>query len=114
MECVTVVLQYVNASNLEALVPRLIELIKHSPGLVTKGGTAVVINNLTTQCPLDLQPYTGKLLAALVAGLSDRNPAVRMAFAKSIGQLMRTAKETSKEKLFAKLKSWYVEKEDEV
>ena len=114
MECVNYVLQYVNSSNLEQLVPRLIELIKSSPGLVTKGGTAILINNLTNQCPLDLQPYTGKLLAALVAGLSDRNPAVRMQYAKTIGQLMRTAKESSKEKLFAKLKTWYMEKEDDM
>ena len=56
---------------------RLVDLIKSSPGLVTKGGTAVVVNNLTHQCPLDLQPYTGKLLSAFVSGLSDRNPAVR-------------------------------------
>jgi len=112
MECVTYVLQYVNASNLEELVPRLIELIKRSPGLVTKGGTAMVVNNLTTQCPHDLQPYAGKLLGAFVSGLSDRNPAVRMCYAKSIGQLMRTAKDGSKEKLFTKLKSWYMEKED--
>ena len=114
MECVNYVLQYVNSSNLEQLVPRLIELIKSSPGLVTKGGTAILINNLTNQCPLDLQPYTGKLLAALVSGLSDRNPAVRMQYAKTIGQLMRTAKESSKEKLFAKLKTWYMEKEDDM
>ena len=114
MECVNFVLQYVNSSNLEQLIPRLIELIKGSPGLVTKGGTSMVINNLTNQCPLDLQPYTGKLLSALVSGLSDRNPAVRMQYAKSIGQLMRTAKESSKEKLFSKLKTWYMEKEDEM
>lgn len=114
MECVTFVLQYVNASNLEQLVPRLVDLIKSSPGLVTKGGTAAVVNNLTHQCPMDLQPYTGKLLSALVSGLSDRNPAVRMVYAKSIGQLMRTAKDTSKEKLFSKLKTWYMEKEDDV
>jgi len=114
MECVNFVLQYVNATNLEQLVPRLVDLIKSSPGLVTKGGTAIVVNNLTNQCPLDLQPYTGKLLAAFVSGLSDRNPAVRMCYAKSIGQLMRTAKDTSKEKLFGKLKTWYMDKEDDV
>ena len=59
MECVNFVLQYVNSSNLELLVPRLIDLIKSSPGLVTKAGTANLINNLTNQCPLDLQPFTG-------------------------------------------------------
>jgi len=115
MECVNFVLQYVDKSNLEQLVPRLVDLIKSCPALVTKGGAAAVVNNLTHQCPLDLQPYTGRLLAAFVAGLSsDRNAAVRMCYAKSIGQLMRTAKDSSKEKLFAKLKTWYMDKEDEV
>ena len=37
-----------------------------------------------------------------------------MCYAKSIGQLMRTAKDTSKEKLFGKLKTWYMDKEDDV
>ena len=60
------------------------------------------------------ETIVGKLLAALVAGLSDRNPTVRMQYAKTIGQLMRTAKESSKEKLFLKLKTWYMEKEDEM
>ena len=72
-----------------------------------------MVTTLTSQCPLELQPFTGKLLSAFVTGPSDRNPAVRHCFAGSIGHLMRTAKESSKEKLFTKLRSWYMEKEDE-
>ena len=36
-----------------------------------------------------------------------------MNFASCIGHLMRTAKDSSREKLFIKLKSWYMEKESE-
>ena len=113
MECVNYVLQFVTSTSLAELVPRLVEVIKSGVALVTRGGAAHVVTTLTHQCPLDLQPFTGKLLSAFVAGLSDRNPAIRQSFAGSIGHLMRTAKDSSKEKLFAKLRSWYMEREDE-
>ena len=68
---------------------RLVELIKMSVGLGTKGATAHVITALTHQCPLDLQQYTGKILSALFTGLSDRNPAVRKTYASAIGQVIK-------------------------
>ena len=49
----------------------------------------------------------------ILSGLADRNPAVRINFAGCIGHLMRTARDSSREKLFTKLKSWYMEKDDE-
>ena len=113
MECVNYVLQFVNSASMGELVSRLVDIIKSGVALVTRGGAAHVVTTLTSQCPLELQPFTGKLLSAFVTGLSDRNPAVRHCFAGSIGHLMRTAKESSKEKLFTKLRSWYMEKEDE-
>lgn len=110
MECVNQVLQYVDdAESLAALVPRLVDLIKSSIGLGTKGTTASVIITLTHQCPLEMQAYTGKLLAALVTGLGDRNPAVRKTYASAIGHLMKTAKDSSVEKLMVKLRTWYME-----
>ena len=93
---------------LALLVPRLVDIIKikNNPSIVSKA-------SLNSQCPLDLQAFTGKLLSAFLLGLSDRNPAVRMNYAGCIGHLVRTAKDSSREKLFAKLKTWYMEKEDE-
>ena len=113
MDCVNYVLQFVDSESLAQLVPRLVETIKSGVALVTRGGAAHVVTSLTHQCPQELQPFTGKLLAAFVSGLSDRNPAIRQSFAGSIGHLMRTAKDSSKEKLFAKLRGWYMEREDE-
>merc|ERR1719341_3095950 len=113
MECVNYVLQYVDSSVLTFLVPRLVDIIKGNPSIVSRGGAAHVVTTLTHQCPLDLQAFTGKLLSAFLTGLSDRNPAVRISFAGCIGHLMRTAKDSSKEKLFNKLKAWYMEKEDD-
>ena len=113
MECVNYVLQYVDTEVLTQLVPRLVDIIKGNPSIVTRAGAAHVVTTLTHQCPLDLQQFTGKLLSAFLSGLSDRNPAVRINFAGCIGHLMRTAKDSSREKLFAKLKTWYMEKDDE-
>jgi len=113
MECVNYVLQYVDSSVLTLLVPRLVDIIKGNPSIVSRGGAAHVVTTLTHQCPLDLQAFTGKLLSAFLTGLSDRNPAIRISYAGCIGHLMRTAKDSSKEKLFNKLRSWYMEKEDD-
>ena len=112
MDCVNYVLQFVDGEILVQLVPRLIDLIKSSIGLGTKGTAAHVVVTLTHQCPLDLQAFTGKILAAFVAGLGDRNPAVRKTYASAIGHLMKTAKDSSVEKLFTKLRTWYMEKDD--
>ena len=105
MECVNFVLQYVDTKVLALLVPKLVDIIKikNNPSIVSKAGAAHVVTSLTSQCPLDLQAFTGKLLSAFLSGLSDRNPAVRMNYAGCIGHLVRTAKDSSKEKLFAKL-----------
>lgn len=53
----------------------------------------------------------GKLLAALLNGLTDRNAVIRKNYAVSIGHLVSTAKDSSLEKLFGKIKTWYFEKE---
>jgi proteasome component ECM29 len=62
---------------------------------------------------LDLVPFAGKILAAFVSGLTDRNAAVRKTYASAIGQLMTVAKSSSLEKLFVKLRVWYLEKDDD-
>merc|ERR1712223_867441 len=113
MECVNHVLQFVDGDTLTMLIPKLIELIKSSVGLSTIGTAAHVVVSLTHQCPHELQAFTGKILAAFVAGLGDRNPAVRKTFASSIGHLMKTAKDFSVEKLFTKLRTWYMTKSED-
>ena len=67
----------------------MVDLIKTSVGIGTKGAAAHVITTLTHQCPLELQQYTGKILSAFFAGLSDRNPAVRKTYASAIGQVIK-------------------------
>ncbi|XP_050843101.1 proteasome adapter and scaffold protein ECM29 isoform X4 [Serinus canaria] len=114
METINLSLQYLDVSVLGELVPRLCELIKSGVGLGTKGGCASVIVSLTTQCPQDLTPYSGKLMSALLSGLTDRNSVVQKSFAFAMGHLVRTSRDSSTEKLLHKLSSWYMEKEEPV
>lgn len=106
-------LQYVDSSIMEELVPKVLDLMKNTVGLGTRVVCAHFITLLTLQLGQELQPYAGKFLAALVNGLTDRNAAVRKHYAVAIGHLVRTSKESSAEKLFAKLKVWYFEREDD-
>ncbi|NXG01403.1 ECM29 protein, partial [Sakesphorus luctuosus] len=114
METINMSLQYLDVSVLGELVPRLCELIKSGVGLGTKGGCASVIVSLTTQCPQDLTPYSGKLMSALLSGLTDRNSVVQKSFAFAMGHLVWTCRDSSTEKLLHKLSSWYMEKEEPV
>ncbi|XP_030327058.1 proteasome adapter and scaffold protein ECM29 isoform X4 [Strigops habroptila] len=90
--------------------------VKSSPMMETinMGGCASVIVSLTTQCPQDLAPYSGKLMSALLSGLMDRNSVIQKSFAFAMGHLVRTSRDTSTEKLLHKLSSWYMEKEEPV
>uniref|UniRef100_A0A3Q2NUZ8 Ecm29 proteasome adaptor and scaffold n=1 Tax=Fundulus heteroclitus TaxID=8078 RepID=A0A3Q2NUZ8_FUNHE len=114
METVNMCLQHLDVSVLGELVPRLCELLKSGVGLGTKGGCASVIVSLTVQCPQDLTPYSGKLMSALLNGIHDRSTVVQKAYAFALGHLVRTAKDSSVEKLLLKLSNWYLEKEEPV
>ncbi|CAI9736898.1 adapter and scaffold ECM29-like [Octopus vulgaris] len=112
METVNSCVQYVDASVLPELIPRLIELIKSGIGVGTKAGCASFITSLATHCPHDLTPYAGKLMNSMLTGLSDRNVSVRKSYASAVGYLVKVAKDSSTEKLMLKLKTWYMEKDE--
>uniref|UniRef100_T1J5P2 TOG domain-containing protein n=1 Tax=Strigamia maritima TaxID=126957 RepID=T1J5P2_STRMM len=113
MDTINFCIQYVDNDVLEELVPRIIDLIRHSVGLGTKAGCASVLTSLAHQCPQDLKIHSGKILSALLNGLNDRNPVARKQYATVIGHVVKTAKSSSVEKLISKLQSWYMEKEEE-
>lgn len=112
METVNFCVQYVDSSVLPELVPRLVELVKSGIGVGTKAGCASFITSLVTQCPHELSPHAGKLMSAMLTGLSDRNVAVRKAYASALGHLVKVANDNSTEKLMMKLKTWYMEKDE--
>ncbi|XP_020604939.1 proteasome-associated protein ECM29 homolog [Orbicella faveolata] len=113
METINMCVQYVDATVLPALVPRLSDLLRTGVGLGTKAGSAGFVVSLAMQCSQDLTPFAGKLLNALLSGLSDRSASVRKSYATAIGHLVKVAKDNSVEKLIDKIKNWYFEKEDE-
>ncbi|XP_056628052.1 proteasome adapter and scaffold protein ECM29 isoform X2 [Triplophysa dalaica] len=112
METINMCLQHLDVSVLGELVPKLCDLLKSGVGLGTKGGCASVIVSLTVQCPQDLSPYSGKLMSTLLNGINDRSSVIQKSFAFAIGHLVRTAKDSSVEKLLQKLNTWYLEKEE--
>uniref|UniRef100_I3JQE4 Ecm29 proteasome adaptor and scaffold n=3 Tax=Oreochromis niloticus TaxID=8128 RepID=I3JQE4_ORENI len=114
METVNMCLQHLDVAVLGELVPRLCDLLKSGVGLGTKGGCASVIVSLTVQCPQDLTPHSGKLMSSLLNGIHDRSTVVQKAYAFALGHLVRTAKDSSVEKLLLKLNTWYLEKEEPV
>ncbi|XP_042307801.1 proteasome adapter and scaffold protein ECM29 isoform X4 [Sceloporus undulatus] len=114
METINMCLQYLDVSVLGELIPRLCELTRNGIGIGTKGGCASVIVSLTTQCPQDLTPYSGKLMSALLGGLTDRNSVVQKSYAFAMGHLVRTSRDSSTDKLLQKLNNWYMEKEEQI
>lgn len=55
--------------------------------------------------------HSAKVLSALLNGLLDRNAAVRKNNAVSIGHIAGSAKDSSLDKLFNTLNTWYLERE---
>uniref|UniRef100_UPI00358F619D proteasome adapter and scaffold protein ECM29-like n=1 Tax=Myxine glutinosa TaxID=7769 RepID=UPI00358F619D len=77
-----------------------------------QGGSAHVVVLLTTQCPQDLTPFAGKLMSALLSGLTDRNTTIQQSYATALAHLVKVAHDSSTEKLLKKLTDWYLDKED--
>ncbi|XP_015114658.1 proteasome adapter and scaffold protein ECM29 [Diachasma alloeum] len=105
--------QYIDGPILKELMPKVIELIKSSIGLGSKVAISHFLIFLIIQSKQELQPYAGKILTALMNGLMDRNAAVRKTNAVTIGHVVGSAKDSSLEKLFNTLNTWYMEREDD-
>ncbi|XP_077544901.1 proteasome adapter and scaffold protein ECM29 isoform X4 [Haemaphysalis longicornis] len=114
METINFCVQYVDASVLEELVPRLVEQSRSAVGLSTRAGCGHLATTLAHHCPLDLHPHAGKLLRAFVRGLGDRNATVRRSCTTTVGHLAKVAKDSDLERLMTKLRTWYLEASDDV
>ncbi|XP_014680930.1 PREDICTED: proteasome-associated protein ECM29 homolog [Priapulus caudatus] len=113
METINMCVQYVDEGVLTELVPRLCDLIRTGVGLGTKVGCANLVISLCFHSPQDLTAHTGKLMKAMLHGLTDRNATIRKSYAQALGHLVKCARDASVGKLLTKLRSWYMEKEDE-
>lgn len=112
-ETINLCVQYTDESVLPELIPRFIELVKSGIGVGTKAACSSFIISLVHQCPKDLNSHAGKLMAAFLNGVADRNMAVRKCYASALGHLVRIAKDSSVESLITRMRTWYLEKEDE-
>lgn len=113
METVNLCVQYVDEEVLTELVPRITDLIKSGIGIGTKAGCSSFVVSLVHHCPKDLAPHAGKLMGAFLTGINDRNLSVKKAYASALGYLVKVAKDSSVEKLISRLRSWYLDKEEE-
>ncbi|XP_076462653.1 proteasome adapter and scaffold protein ECM29-like isoform X2 [Babylonia areolata] len=113
METVNRCVQYVDESVLTELVPRLTDLVKRSIGVGTKAACSSFVVSLVLHCPQDLAPHAGKLMGAFLQGLNDRNSSVRKNYATALAHLVKVGKDSSTEKLITKLKTWYLDHENE-
>ncbi|XP_076224219.1 proteasome adapter and scaffold protein ECM29 isoform X2 [Nomia melanderi] len=113
-DTITKCVQYIDTEILRELIPKLIDLIKSTVGFGTKITCSHFVILLSTHHKLLLQPYAGKLLSALMNGLLDRNSVVRKNNAIAIGHVVGSAKESSLDKLFKTLNTWYTEKDDSI
>ncbi|KYM93818.1 Proteasome-associated protein ECM29 like protein [Cyphomyrmex costatus] len=112
-DTITKCIQYIDADVLKELMPKVIDLIKFSIGFGTKIACSHFVILLSTHLKTELQPYSGKVLSVLLNGLLDRNAAVRKNNAVSIGHIVGSAKDSSLDKLFNTLNTWYLEREDD-
>ncbi|KAH0956005.1 hypothetical protein HN011_009526 [Eciton burchellii] len=112
-DTITKCIQYIDTDVLKDLMPKVVDLIKCSVGFGTKIACSHFIILLSTHLKAELQPYSAKILSALLHGLLDRNAAVRKNNAVSIGHIVGSAKDSSLEKLFNTLNTWYLEREDD-
>ncbi|CAG0890234.1 unnamed protein product [Darwinula stevensoni] len=114
LDALASILPFVNEKNMEEVSGKLVGILRGHGGLLTKFNCAWVIQVLVSLLPKQtVEPYTGKILAALVHNLHDRNAVLRTVMAKTIGHIMKAAKDSSFQKLGEKITSWYLDKDDE-
>ncbi|XP_058794814.1 proteasome adapter and scaffold protein ECM29 isoform X2 [Phymastichus coffea] len=112
-DTMTKCIQYIDGPILKELMPKIIDIIKSSLKLGTKLACSNFLIKISFFMKHELQPYAGKILAALINGLTDRNAGIRKNNAITIGHIVGCAKESSLEKLFNMLNTWYMEREDD-
>jgi len=76
-EILSLCVGYVEESNLDAVCQQLTHLLRHGVGLPAKVGTAKFVSDLVNKRPATLKPKGGKLLNALMSGLTNPSASIR-------------------------------------
>ena len=96
MEAIRLVLNAMDASSMQTLVPRLIDVVRRGVGLPTRIGCATCLVILASQHPELVRPHADALVQALTGTVQDPNASVRRAFGMAIGQLSPLLSSTGK------------------
>lgn len=106
-ETLEICVKYVDSSNVDELVGKLLEVIKQGVGLPTRYGTAKFIATLGLQKVHLFKPYSTKLINAMMNTMTDRSPPVRKEFAVAIAYLAKVASPKTMSRLIEKLEQLY-------
>ena len=105
-------LRVMDAPQLEAALPAVMQLLKGGVGLPTRAGTARFLVQLAQQHPLLLVPHAPKLLKSLFsASLHERSEVARGAYAAAAAQVARGASAETLSKLVSHLTELYISDE---
>ena len=105
-------LKVMDAPQLEAALPSVIQLLSRGVGLPTRAGTARFLVQLAQQQPLLLTPHAARLLRTLhSASLSERSEVARSAYAAAAAQVARGAPIEVLAQVVGELKARYVSDE---
>ncbi|XKL61608.1 hypothetical protein PGB90_001441 [Kerria lacca] len=100
---------YIDEDVLGKLLPRLLELLKETVSFSSRMAAINFVMLLTKNMNNQkLQPFVGKLLAALFTGLSNNHKNIRKNCANVIGSLCKSAKDSSIDNLLTKLMHLYI------
>ncbi|KAJ3192246.1 hypothetical protein HK101_006845 [Irineochytrium annulatum] len=113
MEGIESCVENVDPQIMDALMGKVIHLVRKGVGLPTKAGCARFIVSLTMRVPTELKPHADATLKALSGAVADRSASVRKSFATAMGHIVKLCSEPAVTKLIAHLKTMYTEAEDD-
>ena len=106
-------IKYIDASVLETLVPRLVDIIKKGIGTSTKAGCARLVEQLARQCGQDLHPHAKPLLKAMLSAARGKSAPVRRDFANAIGHFVRAAPADDVDMVVKRCRKMYIARESD-
>ncbi|CAG9462820.1 unnamed protein product [Pedinophyceae sp. YPF-701] len=107
-DAIDALVRQVEKGHLDALVPRLTQLLRRGLGLNTRVGTARFVGMLAMSLGSELKEKAGHLIKALLDGVStDQSQAVRSAYASAFASLCKIAKPERLEKVAGDLRGMW-------
>lgn len=113
MEAIEQMIETLDDSLLEALIPKLIRVIKGSVGLPSKLGVGRIVVTLTIRNLQRIAPFAENMILACKPQLLDRNDTVSQSYATAVGYLARSASDKVLLDYIDTLKQLYFSSDDD-